>query len=113
MFSRRNRLSRRSDVLRVIKNGKKIRLPHVLVYIQKGDTALPSRHTCIVGKKVAKSAVARHRFQRWLREAVRHEWVVNGYDIVWMGLPSLASISSKKDLDRVLIPHIRHTQKEL
>ncbi len=113
MFSRRNRLGRRSDVLRVIHSGKKTRLPHVLVYVYPTDPTSLSRHTCVVGKKVAKSAVARHRFQRWLREAVRTTWTKKGYDVVWMGLPSLTSLSAKKDLDVVLIPKIHQLQQEL
>ncbi|MEX1112262.1 MAG: ribonuclease P protein component [Candidatus Andersenbacteria bacterium] len=104
------RIRHTAEVLAVIRRGQKIRTPYLLLYL------LPAkqwRMACVVGKKVSKSAVVRHRIQRQLREIVRD--VVVGasggpYDVVVVALPSAVKVDSHQILRQAVISAVSKLQ---
>lgn len=83
MFAAAHRLTSSKDIERVIKTGSRAQMEHVVIYaaVSGGNG---SRCACVVGKKVHKSAVIRHRIQRRMREACKKSIVAisGAYDIV-------------------------------
>ncbi len=69
MLSPSHRLAKTADIQQVIRAGKRIQTPFATLYILSPALAAKTRITCIVGKRVDKSAVGRHRIQRRLRAA--------------------------------------------
>ena len=66
-----------------MKTGARVQTEHVVIYSAPSLSGT-FRCACIVGKKVHKSAVIRHRIQRRLREACKQCMVAisGAYDIV-------------------------------
>ncbi len=64
-----SRLRASGDIERVIKTGRRISTPIATLYILSPSTAGCVRISCVVGKKVHKLSVVRHRVQRKLRAA--------------------------------------------
>lgn len=100
MLKRSQRLRRQRDIRRVIREGRRISTPHVVIYIR---SHLPHQHVqaaCIVGKNVHLLAVRRHTYQRWLREAVRLviPLLPPGTEMVWVGKPSLRNLVTFREL---------------
>ncbi len=83
MFAAAHRLSSSRDIERVIKSGVRIPTEHTVLYGLPASSGA-SRVACVVGKKVHKSAVIRHRIQRRLRAACREALLTisGAYDIV-------------------------------
>ncbi len=100
MLTGLHRLRNREDVIRVIRHGRRLKSSHILFYIYRRSAEDAPRVACIVGKKVSKSAVRRHRFQRWLREIARSllPTMSPKYDMVLMALPSLDQVQTLADL---------------
>ena len=104
MLAKESRLNKTNDIVRTIRYGRRIRTPYVLLYVLKPDPA-PSKAkvAVVVGKKVHKLAVKRHKYQRWLREIAQE--VINDippFEMVWLALPPLKEVSSKQDLKKSL-----------
>lgn len=71
MFPKKNRLSKRSDVLLVLRRGRKIVTSVCDIYLLRGGLGEEPRVAIVVSKKVSKSAVARNKVRRIFREILR------------------------------------------
>jgi ribonuclease P protein component len=100
------RLRQSAAIERVVKTGALMRTPYVLLYRSPAPGQPTSRVACIVSKRVSKSAVVRHRYQRWLRQYARHVVAQKGpvFDIVLVARPSLATLTTSAALFESL-PH--------
>lgn len=93
------RLSKDKEIQVVVKQGRRARGRFVLIYTQKA-IGTGSRIACVVGKKVSPSSVIRHKYQRWLREAIRLHLseIRQPSDMVIVGLPSLRNTLQYQDV---------------
>lgn len=71
MFSKKNRLSKRKDILLVLKKGEKITTSVCNLYLLRGDPKEEARISIVVSKKVSGSAVVRNKVKRIFREILR------------------------------------------
>jgi ribonuclease P protein component len=111
MLPAHHRLRRQADIARVFKAGKKLRSPHTVIYYLARPASPYSRAACIVSRKVHRSAVMRHRYQRWLRHTAKN-LIKNSpliMDIIIIALPSLARINEYKVIDK----EITQTRKRI
>ncbi len=99
-----NRLSKLSDIQRVLKNGRYSHAPDFGIKFlqnQKGST----RMTVVVSTKISKKAVARNKIKRRIREIIKKEimpHIKNGYDVIVMTKKSvLESDFSKMKKDTI------------
>jgi len=102
MLAQKNRLRRSQDIRDVLKNGQRVTIPEVYIYFKKNDLE-HGRIATIVGKKIHKQAVKRHRYQRWLR-SLAADYVVSpaktrSYDMVWVAQPRINNVRAQKDLE--------------
>ncbi len=108
MLPRSRRLRSTAEIQRVLREGHCITTPAVRVcFLQSG--AAETRVACVVGKTVHRSAIRRHRYQRWLREVARqfltdHQDVA--YDMVWVARPGMLAVGSFKALSAELVPRL-------
>lgn len=103
MVPGRLRLRSRDDIQRVVRSGKRVVTPYVFIYASPGLNQ-HSRVACIVSKKVSKSAVRRHRYQRWLRESAQRflPQMPAPTDMVWVGRPALVNLHTGAELESSL-----------
>lgn len=105
MLARSYRLQREKDIRTVVRSGQAVHTPHVRLHFLR--TARPhSRIACVVGTRVSRSAVVRHRVQRQLR-AMAHRLQKMGvlrhtYDMVWYALPGLLTAQSAHEVEQAL-----------
>lgn len=104
MLKQAHRLGRSQDIQRVLKTGRRQKSGHVAIYKSPSSAAV-SRFTCIVGKKVSPSSVARHKIQRWLREIGREllNRQTTPMDIVVVAHPGITKVESLADLKKTLL----------
>ncbi|MAF80929.1 ribonuclease P protein component, partial [bacterium] len=93
MLSKQHRLQSEEEIRAVLRRGvcastAGVRICALPAADKEGRTAV------VVGKKVDKRAVIRHRYQRWLRELVREQLSsserLSQYDMVWLAQPSIS-----------------------
>ncbi|MBI4971155.1 MAG: ribonuclease P protein component [Candidatus Omnitrophica bacterium] len=73
-FSRKERLKKSGEFVRVLRSGKKIRSRFLSLSFQEQPPAShPARLGIIVPKRVFKRAHDRNKMKRWIREAFRLE----------------------------------------
>ncbi len=92
MLSKPHRLQSEEEIRAVLRRGVCVSTAGVRICARPA-TGKSGRTAIVVGKKVDKRAVVRHRYQRWLRELVREhlaspEGLVQ-YDMVWLAQPSI------------------------
>jgi ribonuclease P protein component len=96
MLPRSARLRRSREIQRVVHEGRVFVTTYLKVY-RAPSLAPDTRVACVVGKTVHRSAVARHRYQRWLRalarELLSETVLASPYDMVWVARPSIAAAS--------------------
>lgn len=97
MLPRLHRLRQTKAIQHTLHTGTCFTTPYIKVcYIP--SQAAQTRVACVVGKSVHRSAVRRHRYQRQLREIVRHllaeEPLPRPYDMVWMAKSSIQKAPS-------------------
>ena len=103
MLKGENRLKKKSDFDAVLR-GKK-RFGAKALYLKTGPNhADSSRIGFMLSKKVSKSAAARNRIRRIIREEVRGRIseMRQGGDIVFVGLPGLEKLSAEEIRNMVL-----------
>lgn len=102
------------DILAAVRQGRKIRTPWVIIHARSHPGGGLGSISCIVGKKVDRRAVARHRYQRWLRELVRAASLQfpPATDIVIVALPAIRNIVSLADLRSGLTPYFQKLGNE-
>lgn len=92
------------DISATVRLGRCFNTPYVRWCI-KASKVDHSRVACVVGKKVSRRAVDRHRYQRWLREVSRLFLdVINKepVDIVFIAKPGMAGVKTQKELHESL-----------
>ena len=96
MLPRRLRLSKNADILKVMRQGSKLSTAYVWIYFLQNTKNKSSRVACIVSKKVHKSAVKRHYYQRWLRSlsSAYISRLPAAYDMVWVARPSIIEVNA-------------------
>lgn len=77
-----NRLRSSADIERVRREGRSYAHPLVVVITAKAlEDASESRRAVVAGRRIG-GAVVRNRAKRLLREAVRHEGIKPGWDVM-------------------------------
>ena len=99
MLPTKERLTKEKDIQLVIKKGFRRKGHFFIIYVLKNNKD-NHRIACVVGKKVSKSSVVRHRYQRWLREALKSlkSEIIVPSDIVVIALPSIAKALKLQDV---------------
>lgn len=113
MIPRSHRLTG-SDVDEIVRFGKRFADGFNTVFARRSRSN-NIRIACVVGKRVARSAVHRHRIQRWMREAAREyiyldRWTLS-LDMVWVAKPKMGTmkqLSEVKEHISDLMKHIEH-----
>lgn len=80
----------------ILRFGKKITTPFLWAYARRNVAGLPGKFACVVSKRVSKSAVRRHYYQRWMREMARgiQKQQANEVSVVLVARPAIAQIKS-------------------
>jgi ribonuclease P protein component len=83
MFPRERRLARHRDIQRILKTGRRVSTPALMMRHLPNERTYP-RVTVVVGTAVSKRATVRNKLKRQLRELLRHELkgVAVGADIM-------------------------------
>ena len=86
MLAKKHRLTGRSVLEEVKKEGSLYQADSFGILVRKGVEIRPSRFAFIVSTKISKTAVDRNKVKRRLREAVKQniEKIVKGYDVVFL-----------------------------
>ncbi len=108
MLPRRARLRRSVDITAVVRQGRRINAPGVRVYWRPGE-AVTSRIACVVGTRVHKSSVVRHRYQRWLRVVAQEAGSVFPVpsDVVWVAAPAILRCESLAAVREQVAPYLK------
>ena len=104
MLSPPNRLRKAADIQEVLKRGRKVRLGMASVSICNRPKDHTARAAIVVGKRVHKSAVVRHRVQRILRQVSRKiiKQEPYGYDMVVIANPDSLQVTSAVELESIV-----------
>lgn len=104
MLPRRLRLTKNTDILKVMRQGNKISTPYVWLYLLPRNDDQSSRAACVVSKKVHQSAVKRHHYQRWLRQlsGTYISRLPAAYDMVWVARPKIIEVNEISKLQNSL-----------
>ena len=103
MLPASHRLRSAREIKEVLTSGRWYRSEffHICRHTFSSNTD-PVKAACVVGKKVSLSAVVRHKYQRWLREAVFNEIIkpklLNGSKLVLVAQPSIKKVTSLTEL---------------
>jgi len=100
MLPRRNRLTKRHDIVSTLRRGTAFPTPIVAIHVCRRNDPSAVRVAVIVAKKVHASAVQRHRYQRWLRTAAAELIPQLAYsaDMVWVAKPAITRLASANDV---------------
>lgn len=86
----------------ILREGERFETPS-LTLVVVSTPGSSGQVACVVGKKVHKSAVVRHRYQRLMRAALAEVLKKKpAYDMVVMAKPTILSFSKLADLQREL-----------
>lgn len=110
MLPRSSRLHKSEEIRTILRRGQRLPTPYVYVYyLPRSDHKGLSRVACIVSKKVHSSAIKRHYYQRWLREAARHfiPRIVQTCDMVWVAKPAITKVKNLTELQDNLTPYLQ------
>lgn len=107
MLPKRNRLKKKKDIERVLKNGKTFRERFILFKFIENDLK-KSRFCFIVSQKISKKAVLRNKIRRWMSEAVRGKIkeLKKEIDGIFIALPGIENEDFwgiKKMIDNLLL----------
>ena len=103
MFPKKDRLKNEKDFQKTFSKGKGVYHPLVSLKLRKNQRGY-SRFAFVVGVKVTKSAVKRHRLRRQVAAIVRlHKMLFpQGYDMIFF-VQKNALEASYKDLEQAII----------
>ncbi len=107
MLPRASRVSRQSDIERIVRYGSRVVTPFMVIYWQQIAITTSPRIACVVGKKVHKLAVYRHRLQRLLRSLAAEviPGLTDGVEMVWVGQPNLQAITGLEQLRQSIVSY--------
>lgn len=109
MLPRAHRLRASQDIQAVVRRGRCLTTPAVRVCALPRE-ASGSRVACVVGKRVHRHAVVRHRYQRQLRVLARR--VLDrlpsneAYDMVWVAQPGIGRSGDWQKVTAELVPRV-------
>ncbi|MEX2055234.1 MAG: ribonuclease P protein component [Candidatus Andersenbacteria bacterium] len=102
MLAASNRLRSDSDIKQTLRQGRRLTTPGVRIFYRQKTNQTQTRIACVVGVVVDRRAVARHRYQRWLRVAAAQviERLPQGsvFDMVWIAQRGITTFQSQQDL---------------
>jgi len=103
MLKKSNRLKKKEDFDRVLKEGKAFKESFLLLKIKK-NKLISNRFGFIISQKVSKKAVARNKIKRRLSELIRInlDKLKKGIDGIFIVLPGLEK-KSFKELKEIII----------
>lgn len=111
MLPRPHRLRQTKQIQAVMRFGQCLHTPYVRICTHPGATQ-HTRIACVVGKSVDRSAVRRHRYQRWLREIAQvflaAQPLSTPYDMVWIAQPAITQVHSLKEVAAQVIPRLQN-----
>lgn len=98
LLPRHNRLGR-ADIETILRRGRRLETLYTRLYLKPGDKPERLRLAVVVGKRVAKSAVVRHRLTRQLRSAALAclPKRFTAYDMVLVAKPTAAAVHKQQD----------------
>lgn len=102
MFPRAERLGRRRDIERVLKTGRRVSAPELLLRVLPNRVG-HVRATVVVGTVVSKSAVIRNRLKRQLRHILRAELPKTAIGVDLMISTKAAALKLEKDQKIALV----------
>ncbi len=90
MLPKKNRLKKKKDFDKVLKEGKSFKEKALVLKVRKNNIKI-NRFGFVVSKKVSKKAVKRNQIKRRLREIVRKKTkdYKKSFDLVFIALPGL------------------------
>ena len=99
MLSQKNRITKNADISTIKTTGQKINVRHLIIYYKPNPSPDP-RFAFVVGKHVHKTAVVRHRYQRWMRGAAKAiaPHLKQSFDMVWVARPSINQVVSQRQI---------------
>jgi len=111
MLPPENRITKNTDISAIKKNGQKINTRHIIIYYLPGKSPLP-RFAFVVGKHVHKSAVARHRYQRWMRNIAKSiiPRLSQPFNMVWVARPSINQTLRQQQIFNDVEAGLKHRQ---
>lgn len=105
MLSKQNRLSLKTDRLRIERDGKTVRSP-LFTYLvaPRENLDLPARFAILVSKKNVPLSVNRHQLRRYLTEIIRHclDQLPPGLDIILIPKKGLQTTTPNQILSDLL-----------
>jgi ribonuclease P protein component len=102
MVPRRHRLTASKDISAVIKQGRRLVTPYVVIFYLPAASPLV-RIACIVSKRVSSSSVIRHRYRRWLQAIfISRQPKTRHLDMVWLAKTNIINIKKMIHLERSL-----------
>lgn len=117
MLPRSARLRQTKEIQDVVHYGRRLTSLSVRIYCHAGKKQV-TRVACVVGKTVDRSAVRRHRYQRWLREVVKRllyeRPLPHPYDMVWVAQIAIKQVASQEAVYQEVLPRweeLRNTSK--
>jgi ribonuclease P protein component len=95
------------EVREVIRTGQRVQTPLVTIYLKRLSPRPARPVAMVVSKKIARHATARHRLQRWLREAGRQvrDGKESALAMVWIARPQLARVGHWHEVVDSLEPY--------
>lgn len=101
MLGQEQRLRRSSDIARVVRGGYCVGSRAVRLCVLRRARGA-TRVAAVAGTRVSRSAVVRHRYQRYLREGTR-ELLAAGVlpehcDMVWVAQPGIVQLQGMRDV---------------
>lgn len=102
------------DIKQTISRGQVLHTPYVRVHLNASPASTSaSRLACVVSKKISQSAVHRHHYQRWLREAVRPLVTPLAPNIllVLIAKPAILKVKTLAQLQAALLPPLKKVFK--
>lgn len=90
MLPKANRLKKKKDIKRVLKEGETFKEDFLILKMIKNGLK-NSRFAFIISQKISKKAVLRNKIKRRLRELVRLKIkkIKGGWDLIFLGTPGL------------------------
>lgn len=92
-----------------MRSGRCVTVPGIRICALPNQIGV-TRVACIAGKKVDRSAVSRHRIQRWLRVVARAMLkevpAGQGYDMVWLARSDVKQYTSARQLGQGVSQHM-------
>jgi ribonuclease P protein component len=106
MLAANNRLRSDSDIKQTLRQGQRLTTPAARIFYRQKANQAQTRIACVVGVAVDRRAVARHRYQRWLRATAAQVILKlpagSVFDMVWIAQPGIKAMASQQHVSEVV-----------